>query len=60
MTLPTGTSDKQDAYTRYAEHCLKMAKQNLEHDSRIVLREMAAEWQKLADNPFVEKPLLGL
>ena len=36
MTVPTGTRDKHNEYTRYAEHCLKMAKQNLEHDSRIV------------------------
>jgi hypothetical protein len=60
MNVPTGTRDKPDEYTRYAEHCLKMAKQNLEHDSRIVLREMAAEWLVLADNPFLEKPRLGL
>ena len=60
MTVPTGTRDKHNEYTRYAEHCLKMSKQNLEHDSRIVLREMAAEWLKLADNPFLEKPRLGL
>ncbi|MEA2982772.1 MAG: hypothetical protein QOF09_4595 [Alphaproteobacteria bacterium] len=60
MTVPTGTRNKHDEYTRYADHCLKMAKQNLEHDSRMVLREMANEWLKLADNPLSEKPRLGL
>jgi hypothetical protein len=60
MTGPTGTRNKHDEYTRYAEHCLKMAKQNLEHDSRIVLREMAAEWLKLAVSPLSETPRLGL
>jgi hypothetical protein len=60
MTLPNTTSGKHEKYTHYAECCLKMAKQNLEHDSRIVLRDMAAEWLKLADNPSSEEPRLGL
>ena len=33
----------------YAEHCLAMAKLPRDQKSRVVLREMAAEWLKLAD-----------
>ena len=39
---------KADEYVRYAKHCLKIAEKLPEQASRILLREMAAEWLKLA------------
>jgi hypothetical protein len=39
---------KADEYLRYAEHCLKSAEKLPGQDSRVLLREMAAEWVKLA------------
>jgi hypothetical protein len=59
MTLPTG-SDKHIEYTRYAEHALAASTTPPDHDSRLVLREMAAEWQRLADDLPSERPRLGL
>jgi hypothetical protein len=41
--------DKHKEYVRYAEHCLKTATVITDQKSRAVLREMAAEWLKLAD-----------
>jgi hypothetical protein len=43
--------DKHKDYARYAEHCLAMAKIASDQSSRILLREMAAEWLRLADKP---------
>jgi hypothetical protein len=42
---------KREEYMRYAEHCLTMAKIAFDQASRILLREMAAEWLNLADKP---------
>jgi len=44
-------AEKCEEYVRYAEHCLTMAKIASDQASRILLREMAAEWLKLADKP---------
>ena len=41
-------ADKANEYVGYAKHCLKIAEALPEHESRILLREMAAEWMKLA------------
>ena len=41
-------SDRHEEYTRYAEHCLAMAKIVRDQQSRVVQREMAAEWLRLA------------
>jgi hypothetical protein len=41
--------DKHKEYVRYAEHCLKTATVITDQKSRAVLREMAAEWLKIAD-----------
>ncbi|HVS47404.1 MAG TPA: hypothetical protein VHJ99_00700 [Candidatus Dormibacteraeota bacterium] len=41
--------DKREEYVRYAEHCLAMAKIAPDQQSRIIQREMAAEWLKLPD-----------
>ena len=40
--------DKHKEYARYAAHCLEMPVRE-GHDARTILREMAAEWLKLAD-----------
>jgi hypothetical protein len=36
-------------YTHIAEHCLAMAKLAPDQQSRIIQREMAAEWLRRAD-----------
>ena len=36
-------------YARYAEHCLNVAHQLTDQESRRIHREMAAEWLRLAD-----------
>jgi hypothetical protein len=41
-------TEKYEEYTRYAEHCLAMARIAGDQQSRVVQREMAAEWLKLA------------
>jgi hypothetical protein len=43
-------NDKHEEYIQYAEHCVKMAMVAPDQKSRIVQREMAAEWLKLADS----------
>ena len=35
-------------YESYAQHCLTLAAQTVDRESRLILREMAAEWLKLA------------
>jgi hypothetical protein len=47
MAIPK--NDKHKEYSLYAEHCLKMVKIATDQKSRIIQREMAAEWLKLAD-----------
>jgi hypothetical protein len=42
-------NDKHKEYARYANHCLEMTTMATDQDSRAVLREMAAEWLRLAD-----------
>jgi hypothetical protein len=37
-----------DEYVGYAERCLSIARTQPDREVRIVLREMAAEWTKLA------------
>ena len=41
--------DKHKEYARYATYCLEMTGMAKDHDARTILREMAAEWLKLAD-----------
>jgi hypothetical protein len=43
------TPNKFKEYMLYAEHCLMMAKAAPDQQSRMIQREMAAEWLKLAD-----------
>jgi hypothetical protein len=41
--------DKREQYVSFATHCLQLAKVTADHQSRAILREMAAEWLKLAE-----------
>jgi hypothetical protein len=40
---------KHEEYERYARHCLELVRIATNRKYRIVQREMAAEWFKLAD-----------
>jgi hypothetical protein len=42
--------DKREQYVAFATHCLQLAKISADRQSRAVLKEMAAEWLKLADD----------
>jgi hypothetical protein len=42
-------SDKAIEYLDYARHCLKVVMKIPDQASRVIHREMAAEWFKLAD-----------
>ena len=46
--MPTTKSDKAMEYANYAQHCLKVVNQISDQESRMIHREMAAEWFKLA------------
>jgi hypothetical protein len=46
-TIPKNGKHKE--YALYAEHCLAMAEIATDQKSRIIAREMAAEWLVLAD-----------
>jgi hypothetical protein len=41
--------DEREQYVGFATHCLQLAKVEADRQSRAVLREMAAEWLKLAE-----------
>jgi hypothetical protein len=41
--------DKREQYVDFATHCLQLAKAAGDSQSRTILREMAAEWLKLAE-----------
>jgi hypothetical protein len=41
--------DKREQYVAFATHCLQLAKVAVDGQSRTILREMAAEWLKLAE-----------
>ena len=42
-------SDNHKIYMHYAKHCLEMALKAPDLESRIIEREMVAEWLRLAD-----------
>jgi len=42
-------SDTAIEYANYGQHCLKVVRDLPDQDSRIIHREMAAEWFRLAD-----------
>jgi hypothetical protein len=43
------TIEKREEYVGYAEYCVKLTKQTRDWETRLILREMAAEWLRLAD-----------
>jgi hypothetical protein len=43
------SNEKREQYVDYATHCLQLAKVTTDRESRAILREMAAEWLKLAE-----------
>jgi hypothetical protein len=47
MTTPE--TDQSEEYERYADYCSNVARQLTDQESRRILREMAAEWLRLAD-----------
>jgi hypothetical protein len=42
-------TEKQTRYVDYTEFCLKLAKEAKDQDTRVLLREMATEWLRLAE-----------
>jgi hypothetical protein len=42
--------DKREQYVGYATCCLQLAKLVLDHQTRTMLRAMATEWLKLAED----------
>jgi hypothetical protein len=42
-------NDKYTDYMHYASHCLYLTTAAIDRNSRVIQREMAAEWLKLAD-----------
>ena len=45
-----------DEYVSYAEQCLSIARTVGSREDRIILREMAAEWTKIAQAVDSEQP----
>jgi hypothetical protein len=43
--------EDRERYVGYANHCLQLAKVATDQESRAVLKEMAAEWLKVAEKP---------
>ena len=42
--------NKHKEYSRYAAHCLGLTPAVTDQEDRVINREMAAEWLKLADD----------
>jgi hypothetical protein len=42
-------SSKYEEYQLYAEHCLRLVRIAASREVRVIQREMAGEWLKLAD-----------
>jgi hypothetical protein len=47
--MPVIKNSKHKEYAQYAMHCLNMVVRTKDQDARALIREMAAEWLKLAD-----------
>jgi hypothetical protein len=45
-------TDKRELYVGYSAYCLKLAKVAFDDQSRTMLREMASEWLKLAEQSY--------
>jgi hypothetical protein len=48
--------DDRERYVGFATHCLQLAKVATDQESRAILKEMAAEWLKLAEAPVDGAP----
>ncbi len=57
--MGTGNADKAAEFTRYAELCVETAKILPHHEARILHREMAAEWIRLAQGMVEEDAKLS-
>jgi hypothetical protein len=47
--MATRKTSKYEEYRLYAEHCLKSVRIATSRKSRVIQRQMAAEWFKLAE-----------
>jgi hypothetical protein len=47
--VATSKSDTAVEYANYGRHCLRVVRELPDQDSRMLHREMAAEWFRLAD-----------
>jgi hypothetical protein len=47
--MATRKTSKYEEYRLYAEHCLKLVRIATSRKSRVIQRQMAAEWFKLAE-----------
>jgi hypothetical protein len=47
--MPVRKTSKYEEYRLYAGHCLQLVRLATNRKSRVIQREMAAEWFKLAD-----------
>jgi hypothetical protein len=47
--MATLKNSRHKDYARYAAHCLEMTGAKGRRDDRAILREMTAEWLRLAD-----------
>jgi Protein of unknown function (DUF5131) len=55
--MPVRKASKYEEYRLYAEHCLKLVRLATNRESRVIQRQMSAEWFKLADMFFAaEQP----
>jgi hypothetical protein len=45
-------TDKRERYDEYANSCLQLAKVVAHNHSRTMLREMATDWLKLAEQSY--------
>ena len=45
------TFEQRERYVGFATYCLQLAKVATDQQSRAILKEMAAEWLKLAEKP---------
>ena len=48
--MPKPTNSEFKKFSNYAAHCLQMVTVIKDQEARCILREMAAEWIRLADD----------
>jgi hypothetical protein len=47
--MAIGRNVKREEYQQYARHCLELVRIATTQNARVIQREMAAEWLRLAD-----------